>query len=56
MSCSTRLKLKCTCSHLGCCMFVMFSTFQDEMQYIFLEENFIFMVFLAVKNAGTDVI
>ena len=27
----------------------MFSTFHDELQYIFLEKNFIFMVFLAVK-------
>ena len=36
-------------------MFVMFSTFRDEMQYIFLEKNFIFMVSLAVKDAGTDV-
>ncbi len=36
--------------------FVMFSTLHDEMQYIFLEKNFIFMVFLAVKNVGTDVI
>ncbi len=34
----------------------MFSTFHDELQYIFLEKNFIFMVFLAVKDAGTDVI
>ncbi len=34
----------------------VYSTFQDEMQYIFLEKNFIFMVFLAVKDAGTDVI
>ncbi len=31
----------------------MFSTFQDQMQYIFVEKNFIFMVFLAVKDAGT---
>ena len=34
----------------------MFSTFQDEMQYIFLEKNIIFMVFLAVKDVGTGVI
>ncbi len=34
----------------------MFSTFHDELQYIFLEKNFIFMVFLAVKDVGTDVI
>jgi hypothetical protein len=34
----------------------MFGTFHDELQYIFLEKNFIFMVFLAVKDAGTDVI
>ncbi len=34
----------------------MFSTFHDEMQYIFLEKNFIFMVFLAVEDVGTDVI
>ncbi len=34
----------------------MFSTFHDELQYISLEKNFIFMVFLAVKDAGTDVI
>ena len=47
---------KCTCNHFGFCIFVMFSTFQDEMQYIFLEKNFIFMVFWAVKVAGTDVI
>ena len=40
--------------HLGFCIFVMFSTFRDEIQYIFLEK--IFMVFLAFKNAGTDVI
>ncbi len=42
---------------------MMFGTFQDEMQYIFLyhyteqgqvEKNFIFMVCLAVKDAGTD--
>ena len=38
--------------HLGFCIFVMFSTFHDEMQYIFLEKNFIFMVFLAAKDAG----
>ncbi len=37
-------------------VFLMFSTFQGEMQYIFLEKNFIFMVFLAVKDVGTDVI
>ena len=37
-------------------IFVMFSTFRDEMQYIFLEKNFIFMVFLVVKDVGTDVI
>ena len=48
--------LKCTCRHLGFCIFVMFSTFQDEMQYIFLEKNFIILVFLTVKDAGTDVI
>ncbi len=29
----------------------MFGTFRDELQYIFLEKNFIFMVFLAVKDA-----
>ncbi len=34
----------------------MFSTFHDELQYIFLDKNFIFMDFLAVKDAGTDVI
>ena len=34
----------------------MFSTFHDELQYIFLEKNFIFIVFLAVKDCGTDVI
>ena len=33
----------------------MFSTFHDELQYIFLEKNFIFMVFLAVKDVGTNV-
>ena len=33
-----------------------FTTFKDEMQYIFLDTNFIFMVILAVKSAGTDVI
>ena len=33
----------------------MFSTFRDEIQYIFLEKNFIFMVFLAVKDVGTNV-
>ncbi len=32
------------------------STFHDEMQYNFLEKNFVFMVFLAVKDVGTDVI
>ena len=37
-------------------LLVMFSTFQDEMQYIFLEKNFIFMDFLVVEVAGTDVI
>ena len=47
---------KCACSHLGFCIFVMFSTFRDEMQYIFLEKNVIFMVFLAVKDAETGVI
>ena len=36
---------------LGICtyIFVMFGTFHNEMQYIFLVRNFIFMVFLAVK-------
>ena len=34
----------------------MFSTFHNELQYIFLEKNFNFMVFLAVKDVGTDVI
>jgi hypothetical protein len=29
----------------------MFSTFQDEMQHIFVEENFIFVVFFSVKDA-----
>ncbi len=48
--------LKCPCSHLRVAVFVMFSTFQGEMEYIFLERNFIFMDFLAVKDAGTDVI
>ncbi len=38
------------------CIFAMFSTLNDEMQYNFLEKNFIFMVVLAVKDAGTDVI
>jgi hypothetical protein len=37
-------------------MFVMFSTFQGEMQYISLEKKFIFVVFWGVKDAGTDVI
>ena len=32
----------------------MLSTFRDEMQYIFLEKNFIFMDFLAVKDSGTE--
>ncbi len=41
---------------MGFYIFVMFSTFRDEMQYIFLEKNFIFMFFLAVKDVGTDVI
>ena len=36
-------------------IFVMFRTFHDELQYIFLEKNFIFMVFLALKDTGTDV-
>ena len=40
----------------GFCIFAMSSTFQDEMQYIFVEKNFIFMDFLAVKVAATDVI
>ena len=40
---------------LGFSIFVMFSTFRDEMQYIFLEKNLIFIVFLAVKDARTDV-
>ena len=35
---------------------VKFSTFQEEMQHIFLGKNFIFMIFLVVKDAGTDVI
>ncbi len=48
--------LKCTSSHLGFCIFAMFSTFRDAMQYIVLGKNFIFMVFLAVRDAGTDVI
>ncbi len=39
---------------MGFYIFVMFSTIRDEMQYI--EKNFIFMVFLAVKDVGTDVI
>ncbi len=48
---------KWTCSQLGFCIFVMFGTFQDdEMQYIFVEKNFIFMVFVVVKDSGTDVI
>ncbi len=34
----------------------MFSTFHDELQYIFLEKHVIFMVSLADKDAGTDVI
>ena len=34
----------------------MFKAFQDEMHYIFLEKNFIFMDILAVKDAGTEVI
>ena len=34
-----RIKLKWTYSHLG--LFVMFSTFQDEMQYIFLEKLYL---------------
>ena len=29
----------------------MFSALQDEMQFIFLEKNFIFLDFSAVKNA-----
>ncbi len=29
----------------------VYSTFQDEMQYVFLEKNFIFIVYLAVKDA-----
>ena len=41
---------------MGFYIFVMFSTFRDEMQYIFLEKNFTFMFFLAVKDVGTDVI
>ena len=45
-----RLCLSLTlCSHLGFCIFVMFSIFENEMQYIFLEKNFIIMNFLAVK-------
>jgi hypothetical protein len=35
-------------------IFGMFGTFRDEMQYIFLEKSFIFIVFLAVKDVGTD--
>ncbi len=34
----------------------MFSTFQDEMQYILLEKNVNVMNCLAVKVAGTNVI
>ena len=34
------------------CIFVMFNTFQDEMQYIFLEKNFIIMDFLACVAGG----
>ena len=41
---------------LGFLILVMFGTCQGEMQYIFLEKNFIIMDFLAVKEAGTDVI
>ncbi len=41
--------LKWTCSHLAFLIFVMFTTFEDEMQYILLEKKFIIMVFLAVK-------
>ncbi len=32
----------------------MFSTLRDDMQYIFLEKNVIFMVFWMVKDAETD--
>jgi hypothetical protein len=32
----------------------MYSTFQDEMQYIFLEKNLIFMDFLVAKVAATE--
>ena len=46
--------LKCTCSHLGLCIFVMFGTFREEMQYIFLEKNLIFMDFLVAKVAATE--
>ena len=44
-----------SCSHSGFCIFVMFSTFRDEMQYVFLEKSFNIMVFVVVKDAGTDV-
>ncbi len=32
---------------------MIFSTFKDEVQYIFLERNFIFVVFLPVKVTGS---
>ncbi len=48
--------LKYTFSHLAFCIFVMFSTFGEEMQYIFIEKNFILKIFVAVKIAGTDII
>ncbi len=31
--------LKCTCSYLGFYIFVMFSAFRDEMQYIFWRKS-----------------
>ena len=48
--------IKCMCSHLRFFIFVMFSTFQDEMQCIFVGKNFIIMDVLAVNVAETDVI
>ncbi len=44
------INLKCTCSHLGFCIFVLFSTFRDEIQYFLREKRATQYIFL-VKNS-----
>ena len=62
--CLFQFVLKCTCSHLRFCIFVMFSAFRDEMQYIFLEKKHhlhfhlygLTVLLVAVKDARNDII